>query len=132
MLKFITKILIIISSPVMSFLSLDNKLSKISFNIDKPISTCPEYLTPLKDNFNQEQGEFLIKKISSIFPQVDSISHIVLHNSDVLINCILNNEYIPVDIKKNIVLSIVHFIQFGDASGGIILNFYNDLVHCLL
>lgn len=132
MLKFITKILIIISSPVMSFFSLDNKLLKISFNIDKPISLCPEYLTPLSDNFNKEQGEFLIKKISSIFPQVDSISHIVLHNSDILINCILNNEYIPIDIKKNIVLSIVHFIQFGDASGGIILNFYNDLVNCLL
>jgi len=132
MFKFITRILIIISSPVMSFLSLDNKLSKISFNIDKPISTCPEYLTPLKDNFNQEQGEFLIKKISSIFPQVDSISHIVLHNSDILINCILNNDLLPLEQKKDIILFFIKMSQHGDATGSHILQFYHNLVSCLL
>jgi hypothetical protein len=130
MFKFLTKFLIIISTPAQAFVPLD--IHKIQFNIHKPVPICPEYLTTLSSNFNQEQGEFIIKKISSIFPQVDSISHIVLHNSDILINCILNNNHIPIDIKKNMVLAIVHFIQFGDASGGVILNFYNDLVNCLL
>jgi len=35
-------------------------------------------------------------------------------------------------LKKDLVLFIVHFIQFGHASGGIILNIYNDLVNCFL
>jgi len=130
MFKYILNIFILISSSTTAFVTPDIKLSNIDIN--KPLPMCPEYLTTLSSNFNQEQGEFIIKKISSIFPQVDSISHIVLHNSDILINCILNNNHIPIDIKKNMVLSIVHFIQFGDASGGVILNFYNDLVNCLL
>jgi hypothetical protein len=127
MFKYIFYFFYIISTTQGAFIPY-NKFIPINTNTN----ICPKYLIPYTYNLNQEQGEFIIKKISSIFPQVDSISHIVLHNSDILINCILNNNHISIDIKKNIVLFIVHFIQFGDASGGIILNFYNDLINCLL
>tara|TARA_Y100000741_G_scaffold351003_1_gene321659 strand:- start:863 stop:1261 length:399 start_codon:yes stop_codon:yes gene_type:complete len=132
MYQFIIILTILISSATSTYGHLNIKIPIEPLYIDKSNYICPNYLTTFSHNFNQEQGEFIIKKISSIFPQVDSISHIVLHNSDILINCILNNIYIPIDIKKNMVLLIVHFIQFGDSSGGVILNFYNDLVNCLL
>tara|TARA_B100000795_G_C22625061_1_gene370367 strand:+ start:257 stop:655 length:399 start_codon:yes stop_codon:yes gene_type:complete len=132
MFKYFINIFILLSSSANAFIPFNIKFPDIPLNIDKSIHVCPEYLTSFSENFNQEQGEFIIKKISSIFPQVDSISHIVLHNSDIMINCILNNDNVPIEIKKDLVLFIVHFIQFGDASGGVILNIYNDLVNCLL
>jgi len=127
MLKYIFYFFYIISTTQSAFISCNKFIP-----INTYTNICPKYLIPFTSNLNQEQGEFIVKKISSIFPEADSISHIVLHNSDILINCILNNNHISIDIKKHIVLFIVYFIQFGDASGGIILNFYNDLINCLL
>ena len=63
---------------------------------------------------------------------MDSISHHVLHTNSVLINCVLNNSHISTEIKKLLVLLLVEFTQFGDASGGVILQIYHDLVNCLL
>ena len=125
--KFIT-LLFIISTQAFTYYNV-NPVSNIKL---LQHTTCPTYLKKYTSVFNQEQGEFIIKKISSIFPQVDSISHIVLHNSDNLINCALNNHLLSTETKKIIVLFIVQFIQFGDSTGGYILDFYNQLVNCLL
>ncbi len=93
---------------------------------------CPEYLSMYKNILNQQQNEYVIKQISSAFPQMDSISHYVLHTNDVLINYVLNNSHINTEIKKMLVLFLIEFTQFGDASGGVILEIYHDLVNCLL
>ena len=81
---------------------------------------------------NQEQSEVLVKKMSSIFPQMDSISHFVLHANSQLITSVLENEYLKVETKKFLVLMIIQFTQSGDSSGSHILDFYYDLVQCLL
>ena len=93
---------------------------------------CPEYLSMYKNILNQQQNEYVIKQISSAFPHMDSISHYVLHTNDVLINYVLNNSHINTEIKKMLVLFLIEFTQFGDASGGVILQLYHDLVNCLL
>ena len=93
---------------------------------------CPAYLEKYTNFLNQEQGEFLVKKTAGLFPQMDTISHFVLHTNDVLINKVLNNEILSTTIKKNLVLSLIHMTQMGDSTGSHILQFYNDLVNCLL
>ena len=93
---------------------------------------CPSYLEKYTQFLNQEQGEFLVKKTAGVFPQMDSVSNFVLHTNDILINKVLNNNDLSSDIKKNLVLFLIHMTQNGDSTGSHILQFYNDLVNCLL
>ena len=64
--------------------------------------------------------------------ELSNLNKIQKRETAAIAYCILNNDNLPIEIKKDFVLFIVHFIQFGDASGGVILNIYNDLVNCLL
>ena len=82
--------------------------------------------------FNYDQSEFLVKKMSSIFPQMDSISHFVLNTNSQLVSTVLENEYLKVETKKFLVLMIIQFTQMGDSTGSHILQFYYDIVKCLL
>lgn len=81
---------------------------------------------------NHDQGDFLVKKMSSIFPQMDSISHFVLNTNSQLVTSVLENEYLKVETKKFLVLMIIQFTQMGDSTGSHILDFYYDIVQCLL
>ena len=142
MLKFLVKILAFTSffystnAFVQNVPLIYTKSSIISRNNNNNFmiinQECPEYLSIYKNILSQEQNEYLIKQISSAFPHMDSISHYVLHTNDVLINYVLNNSHINTEIKKMLVLFLVEFTQFGDASGGVILQLYHDLVNCLL
>ena len=105
-----------------------NKQNNIIMNYDM----CPSYLEKYTHFLNQEQGEFLVKKTAGVFPQMDSVSNFVLHTNDILINKVLNNNDLSSDIKKNLVLFLIHMTQNGDSTGSHILQFYNDLVNCLL
>ena len=129
MLKFIFLTIITLTTNALNInhISPINPINMISSN-----HICPTYLQHYTKHFNEHQGEFIIKTISSTFPQVDSISHIVLHTSDNLINFTLNNNILSNEMKKFIVLFIVEGIQSGDATGGYILDFYHQLVNCLL
>ena len=129
MLKFFIYSIMTISTAAFNFNHI-NPINSINMKLSNYI--CPDYLHHYTKNFNDQQGEFIIKTISSTFPQVDSISHIVLHTSDNLINFTLNNNLLSNEMKKFIVLLIVEGIQFGDATGGYILDFYHQLVNCLL
>tara|TARA_Y100000389_G_scaffold65024_2_gene61069 strand:- start:6579 stop:6998 length:420 start_codon:yes stop_codon:yes gene_type:complete len=106
----------------------NNKQNNIIMNYD----ICPSYLEKYTQFLNQEQGEFLVKKTAGVFPQMDSVSNFVLHTNDILINKVLNNNDLSSDIKKNLVLFLIHMTQNGDSTGSHILQFYNDLVNCLL
>ena len=70
--------------------------------------------------------------MSSIFPQMDSISHFVLNTNSQLVTSVLENDYLKVETKKFLVLMIIQFTQMGDSTGSHILEFYYDLVQCLL
>jgi hypothetical protein len=81
---------------------------------------------------NHEQSELLVKKMSNIFPQMDSISHFVLNTNSQLVTSVLENDHLKVETKKFLVLMIIQFTQNGDSTGSHILQFYHHLVQCLL
>ena len=142
MLKFLLKVFLLFNSfsvcqpYVMSCVTIQKhmlkninneptQISMLELNSDSLLCNCGNLL-------NSEQSELLVKKMSSIFPQMDSISHFVLHANSQLITSVLENEYLKVETKKFLVLMIIQFTQSGDSSGSHILDFYYDLVQCLL
>lgn len=142
MLKFILKALLLFNSfsvcepYVMSHVTIQKPILKNNNNELKQINMLEldsdSLLCKCSNLLNQEQSEVLVKKMSSIFPQMDSISHFVLHANSQLITSVLENEYLKVETKKFLVLMIIQFTQSGDSSGSHILDFYYDLVQCLL
>ena len=84
------------------------------------------------DLLDYDKSQFLVKKMSNIFPQLDSISHFVLNTNNQLVTAVLENDHLKVETKKFLVLMIIQFTQNGDSTGSHILQFYHDLVQCLL
>lgn len=101
-------------------------------NIIMKYDMCPSYLEKFTKFLDDSQGELIIKQISGVFPKMDIISHFVLHTNDVLINYVLNNNYIDLENKKNLALFLIKMTQIGDSTGSQILKIYYDLVSCLL
>ena len=81
---------------------------------------------------NNEQSELLVKKITGLLPEVDSVAGYVLHANDILINKILNNSFLYLEIKKILVIFFIKITQSGDSMGHELLQLYHDLVNCLL
>lgn len=142
MLKFILKALLLFNSfsvcepYVMSPVTIQKPMLKNNNNEPKQISMLEldsdSLLCKCTNLLNHDQSELLVKKMSSIFPQMDSISHFVLHVNSQLITGVLENEYLKVETKKFLVLMIIQFTQMGDSTGSHILQFYYDIVQCLL
>ena len=142
MLNFILKALLLFNSfsvcepYVMSPVTIQKPMLKNNNNEPKQISMLEldsdSLLCKCTNLLNHDQSELLVKKMSSIFPQMDSISHFVLHANSQLITGVLENEYLKVETKKFLVLMIIQFTQSGDSTGSHILQFYYDLVQCLL
>ena len=101
-------------------------------NIVMKYDMCPSYLEKFTKFLDDSQGEIIVKQISGVFPKMDIISHFVLHTNDVLINYVLNNNYIDLESKKNLALFLIKMTQIGDSTGSHILQIYHDLVNCLL
>ncbi len=93
---------------------------------------CPDYLTKFTNSFDTEQSEMIVKGTTSFLTKVDGIGGYILHTNDVIINFLLNNELLNNDIKKSLILQLISLSQAGDATGHQILQFYYDLVNCLL
>lgn len=132
MLKFIFKILMIISTPAQAFLPWGNGLPNLKLPIHNTPDVCPEYIEKYAKYLNTKQSEFLVKKITGVLPQVDSVAGYVLHTNDVLINKILNNPMLDLETKKHWVLFFIKITQNGDNMGHQLLQYYHDLVNCLL
>ena len=142
MLKFILKALLLFNSfsvcepYIMSPVTIQKPMLKNNNNEPKQISMLEldsdSLLCKCTNLLNHDQSELLVKKMSSIFPQMDSISHFVLHANSQLITGVLENDYLKVETKKFLVLMIIQFTQSGDSTGSHILQFYYDLVQCLL
>ena len=101
-------------------------------NIIMKYDICPIYLEKFTKFLDDSQGELIVKQISGVFPKMDVISHFVLHTNDVLINYILNNNYLDLENKKSLALFLIKMTQIGDSTGSHILQIYHDLVNCLL
>ena len=81
---------------------------------------------------NVEFGQELAKKSAAILPKADVISYKILQFNSVLMTHVLENDYIDMEHKKQIMLMFTRFIQWGDNSGSRILEFYYDLINYLL
>ena len=142
MLKFILKALLLFNSfsvcepYVMSHVTIQKPMVKNNNNELKQINMLEldsdSLLCKCTDLLNHDQSELLVKKMSSIFPQMDSISHFVLNTNSQLVTSVLENDYLKVETKKFLVLMIIQFTKMGDSTGSHILEFYYDLVQCLL
>lgn len=142
MLKLITKALLLFSSfstsesYIMSPVTIQKPIFKNNNNELKEINMLTNEANSLlckcSTLLNYDQSEFLVKKLSSIFPQMDSISHFVLNTNSQLVTSVLENDYLKVETKKFLVLMIIQLTQMGDSTGSHILQFYYDLVQCLL
>ncbi len=132
MLKFLTKFFIIISTSAQAFVPWGIGLSNLKLPIHNTASVCPEYIEKYAKYLNTEQSEFLVKKITRVLPEVDSVAGYVLHTNDVLINKILNNPILDLETKKHWVLFFIKITQNGDNMGHQLLQYYHDLVNCLL
>lgn len=106
------------------------KNKNINMNINHNI--CPEYLEKFTNLLNVKQSEQLVKGVTGFLTKVDGFGGYVLHSNDILINCILNNDILPLEKKKSIILFLIQVSQYGDSTGSHILQFYHDLVNCLL
>ena len=77
---------------------------------------------------DQEKGIQVVKTISSLLPNLDSIAPQILHANDKIIEATLNSNWLPADLQKRIVLNSIKFSQFGDNVGSYFLQMYYDLV----
>ena len=114
---------------------LNTNINKKLLNINKikmSYDICPEYLTKFTNLFDKEQSEMIVKGTTSFLTKVDGVGGYILHTNDVIINFLLNNEVLNNDIKKSLILQLISLSQAGDATGHQILQFYYDLVSCLL
>ena len=95
-----------------------------------------DYVKDNYDNIKPEIPEYLgkqaVKTISAVLPHVDSIGHNILHANDVYINSILNNDAIPHDVQKNLILASIKLAQMGDDWGSHLLTEYYNLVDYFL
>jgi hypothetical protein len=74
----------------------------------------------------------IVHYTSTYLSQVDSVGHHVLkHNAD-MISFVLENDKIPDEIKKKIILESIKIAQMGDNMGSHILESYYNLVNALL
>lgn len=87
-----------------------------------------EFLTPIKIN----HGEKIVKSITEFLPTADGIAPHVLYANEYMINVLLNNDNIPMHIKKELILNVIKISLFGDSVGSHMLHMYYDLVKCLL
>lgn len=86
----------------------------------------------LGSEFTQANSKIIVQSLSNTLPQYDSISHIVLNTNSRLISYVLNDEFIPPQIKKDIILLTIKITQEGDNMGGQILELYYNIVNHIL
>jgi len=84
------------------------------------------------NDIGHEIGYMMVKWISAILPHVDSIGHKVLHMDDEIINYFINLDNLSPELKKRIILEIIHISQQGDHFGAQMLQLYYDIVNSLM
>tara|TARA_B100000900_G_C20486894_1_gene677845 strand:- start:646 stop:960 length:315 start_codon:yes stop_codon:yes gene_type:complete len=90
------------------------------------------YLTDVTKSTENIDNISIVRSIANILPNVDKIGHQVLLNNQEIIPSILENDSIPDDIKKEIILSIIKASQYGDNFGTFLLDRYHHIADILL
>lgn len=97
--------------------------------LDNPCELFDKLLTPeIKDS----SSKLIVKALSNTLPQFDSISHIVLNTNSKIIAYALENDFLPEQVKKYIILLTIKMTQEGDNMGGQILELYYNIVNHIL
>ena len=111
-----------------------NKLPIIENNnfLIAKINVCadssPFLLNILKNDINKD----IVKNLSGLLPQADIISKKVLEWNDIWIERILYSRTIPENLKKSLIINLINIVQNGDNAGSGFLEWYKELVECLL
>ena len=74
----------------------------------------------------------IVKSTSGLLPQADSIAHHVLSTNKMVIDNLLDNDCIPSEYKKPIILFFIELAQAGDSTGSHILSIYHEIVNHVL
>lgn len=74
----------------------------------------------------------LIEYSSNILPKVDVFGHKILEENKLLIEKIIHMDDLSIELKKQLILSIIKFTEVGDSFGNFILKNYEHLVNNLL
>ena len=74
----------------------------------------------------------IVKSTSSMLPQADAIAHHVLSANKYIIDNLLDNNCIPTEYKKPIILFFIELAQAGDSTGSHILSLYHEIVNRVL
>ncbi len=133
MIKYIISCMILaLNLNSINGILISSSLNRNRNTIKMSYDVCPDYLTKFTNSFDTEQSEMIVKGTTNFLTKVDGIGGYILHTNDVIINFLLNNELLNNDIKKSLILQLISLSQAGDATGHQILQFYYDLVNCLL
>jgi|TARA_Y100000816_G_C26078630_1_gene568161 hypothetical protein len=74
----------------------------------------------------------LISHVADVLPNIDIVGHNILNSNKVLIQNIVELTDVPIELKKDLILKIIHATQYGDEFGSIVLTNYEKLVNCIL
>lgn len=74
----------------------------------------------------------IIEKSADVLPKIDVFGHKILEENKLLINQIIHMDTLSIELKKELILTIVKFTKVGDSFGNIVLKNYEHLVNHLL
>lgn len=104
-----------------------NPVSKIDLSVNENILKESMY-GPIHDKLSLP----LVDSIAKFLPKVDTVGHNVLLLDRYIVNNVMNNDIIPLDLKKDITLFVIKLSQEGDTIGTFILgNYYKIVDHIL-
>ena len=89
-------------------------------------------LQGLIDGIPPSLAHDIVHSTSTQLSKVDSVGHHVLKHNAEMISFVLENDKIPDELKKKIVLESIKIAQMGDNMGSHILESYYNLVNALL
>lgn len=81
-----------------------------------------------EQSMHDKIGEVLVRMTTSALPRFDSVGHHVLHANEVLVSKILDNTYLDLDTKKQVILWVINIAKHGDEMGSHILDWYSKLI----
>lgn len=74
----------------------------------------------------------VIEYSSNILPKIDVFGHKILEENKLLIEQIIHMDDLSIELKKELILSIIKFTEVGDSFGNFVLTNYEHLVNNLL
>tara|TARA_B100001063_G_C16739892_1_gene544159 strand:+ start:1057 stop:1701 length:645 start_codon:yes stop_codon:yes gene_type:complete len=70
--------------------------------------------------------------ITQQLPKIDQMGHEILRQNENYIHIILENPYISYDLKKVLIMNLIHFVQMGDQFGSFVLEQYSHIADKIL